>query len=159
MNALLSILQKITRGMYWIAGAALAGMMFLTVADVVLRYFKHPILGTYEIVSLLGAVVIGFAIPQTTLERGHVLMDFLSGRLPFIGQRVLHFVTRLMAVFTFFIIGWNLYKLGNDLRQAGQVSLTLKMPEYPVAYGIAFCCLIECLVLLSDLILKKEKIQ
>ena len=157
MNTFQTALRRVARLMYWIAGAALAAMMFLTVADVVLRYFKMPIVGTYEIVSMLGAIVIGFAVPQTTMERGHVLMDFITGRLPFGAQRVFHLVTRLLAVLTFYIIGWNLYKLGNDLRQTGQVSLTLKFPEYPVAYGIALCCLFECLVLLSDLILKKEK--
>jgi TRAP-type C4-dicarboxylate transport system permease small subunit len=132
--------------------------MFLTVSDVFLRLFKMPIVGTYEIVSLLGAVVIGFAIPQTTLERGHVLMDFLTGRLRGGVQRVLHFLTRLVAVLIFLIIGWNLFVLGNDLFKAGQVSLTLKLPEYPVAYGIAFCCLFECLILLADLI-KKERAE
>lgn len=157
MNIFQTALRRVARLMYWIAGAALAAMMFLTVADVVLRYFKTPIVGTYEIVSMLGAIVIGFAVPQTTMERGHVLMDFITGRLPFGAQRVFHLVTRLLAVLTFYIIGWNLYKLGNDLRQTGQVSLTLKFPEYPVAYGIAICCLFECLVLLSDSILKKEK--
>jgi TRAP-type C4-dicarboxylate transport system permease small subunit len=157
MNIFQTALRRVARLMYWIAGSALATMMFLTVADVVLRYFKMPIVGTYEIVSMLGAIVIGFAVPQTTVERGHVLMDFITGRLPFGAQRVFHLVTRLLAVFTFYIIGWNLYILGNDLRQTGQVSLTLKFPEYPVAYGIAICCLFECLVLLSDLILKKEK--
>jgi TRAP-type C4-dicarboxylate transport system permease small subunit len=156
MHALNALIRRIAGIMYWVAGVALAAMMFLTVADVVLRYFKMPIVGTYEIVSLLGAVVIGFAVPQTTLERGHVLMDFFTGRLPFGGQRMFHFLTRLLAILTFYIIGWNLYKLGNDLWQTGQVSLTLKIPEYPVAYGIAVCCLFECLVLLSDLILKKE---
>jgi len=155
MNGLKVGLQKIAYFMYGIAGVALVGIMFLTVADVFLRLFKMPIVGTYEIVSLLGAVVIGFAIPQTTLERGHVLMDFLTGRLHGSVQRVLHFLTRLIAVVIFLIIGWNLFVLGNDLLKAGQVSLTLKMPEYLVAYGIAFCCLFECLVLLSDLI-KKE---
>ena len=75
------IIKGLSRFMYWIAGAALTGIMFLTVADVFLRYLKMPILGTYEIVSLLGAIVIGFAIPQTTIDRGHVLMDFLTGRL------------------------------------------------------------------------------
>jgi TRAP-type C4-dicarboxylate transport system permease small subunit len=129
--------------------------VFLTVADVFLRMFKIPIEGTYEIVSMLGAVVIGFAVPQTTIERGHVLMDFLTEKLPFVGQRALHLVTRLLASLTFLIIGWNLFKLGNDLLDTGQVSLTLKFPEYPVAFGIAFCCLLECLVLLSDLIKKK----
>lgn len=148
-------IHKVSRLMYWIAGIALVGIMFLTVADVFLRLFKMPIVGTYEIVSLLGAVVIGFAIPQTTLERGHVLMDFLTGRLSHGWERALHFFTRLLGGLTFLIIGWNLFKLGNDLLATGQVSLTLKVPEYPVAYGIAFCCLLECLVLLTDLI--KEK--
>lgn len=155
MNVLNTILQKIVHAMYGIAGIALASIVFLTVADVFLRMFKIPIEGTYEIVSMLGAVVIGFAVPQTTIERGHVLMDFLTEKLPFVGQRVLHLVTRLLASLTFLIIGWNLFKLGNDLLDTGQVSLTLKFPEYPVAYGIAFCCLLECLVLLSDLIKKK----
>ncbi|RPH85966.1 MAG: TRAP transporter small permease [Desulfobacteraceae bacterium] len=155
MNGLKVGLQKIAYFMYGIAGVALVGIMFLTVADVFLRLFKMPIVGTYEIVSLLGAVVIGFAIPQTTLERGHVLMDFLTGRLHGGVQRVLHLFTRLIAAMIFLIIGWNLFVLGNDLLKAGQVSLTLKMPEYPVAFGIAFCCLLQCLVLLADLI-KKE---
>jgi len=155
MNVLNTILQKIVHALYGIAGIALAGIVFLTVADVFLRLFSIPIEGTYEIVSMAGAVVIGFAVPQTTIERGHVLMDFLTEKLPFVGQRVLHLVTRLLACLTFLIIGWNLFKLGNDLLDTGQVSLTLKFPEYPVAYGIAFCCLLECPVLLSDLIKKK----
>ena len=45
--------------------------------------------------------------------------------------------------------------MGNDLRQTGQVSLTLRIPEYPVAYGVGLCCFIECLVLLSELIKRK----
>ncbi len=86
------IIKGLSRFMYWIAGAALTGIMFLTVADVFLRYLKMPILGTYEIVSLLGAIVIGFAIPQTTIDRGHVLMDFLTGRLVLQRAEVFSFV-------------------------------------------------------------------
>jgi TRAP-type C4-dicarboxylate transport system permease small subunit len=156
MKSVVSIIRGMSRLMYWIAGVALVIIVFLTVADVILRMFKLPIVGTYEIVSLLGAVVIGFAVPQTSIERGHVLMDFLTGRLPFGGQRVFYFLARLLAIFTFFILGWNLWKLGIDLRQTGQVSLTLKIPEFPVAYGVGICCFIECLVLATDLILKKE---
>jgi TRAP-type C4-dicarboxylate transport system permease small subunit len=146
------IIKGLSRFMYWIAGTALTGIMFLTVADVFLRLFKRPILGTYEIVSLLGAVVIGFAIPQTSIDRGQVLMDFLTGRFSSPVQQVLHVLTRLLGIVVFVIIGWNLMVMGNDLRQTGQVSLTLRIPEYPVAYGVGFCCFIECLVLLSELI-------
>lgn len=157
MQPVFSLIRGLSRLMYSIAGVALASIMFLTVADVILRAFRRPIVGTYEIVSLLGAVVIGFSIPQTTIEKGHVLMDFLTGRLPFAGQRFFFFLARSLAIFTFFILGWNLWTLGMDLKQTGTVSLTLKIPEFPVALGISICSFIECLVLASDMILKKEE--
>ncbi len=91
MKTIVSIIHSLSRLMYGIAGLALAGIVFLTMADVILREFKLPIVGTYEIVSLLGAIVIGFAIPQTSLERGHVLMDFLTERLAFWRTKVFSF--------------------------------------------------------------------
>jgi hypothetical protein len=54
------------------------------------------------------------------------------------------------------MIAWNLWGLGNDLKKSGEVSLTLQLPFYPVAYGIALCCLVECLVLFVDMVKKRE---
>jgi TRAP-type C4-dicarboxylate transport system permease small subunit len=156
MKIVVSTINGLSRLMYWIAGLALAAIMFLTVADVFLRIFKVPIVGTYEIVSLLGAVVIGFAIPQTSAENGHVIMDFLTGKLPFGGQKFFHVLARVLGILTFFIIGWNLMALGNDLKRTAQVSMTLKIPDFPIAYGIGVCCFIECLVLATNMVLKKE---
>jgi TRAP-type C4-dicarboxylate transport system permease small subunit len=142
--------------MYVVAGVALAGSMFLTVADVVLRSFKRPIVGTYELVGLLGAVVIGFSIPQTSRVKGHVIMDFLTGSLPASAQRVLHVLTRILGVILFAIIAWNLWVLGDDFRKSGEVTLTLQLPLYPVAYGIAVSCFVECLILILDMLGQKE---
>jgi TRAP-type C4-dicarboxylate transport system permease small subunit len=143
--------------MYVIAGIALAGSMFLTVADVILRQFKVPIVGTYELVGLLGAVVVGFAIPQTSRLQGHVIMDFVTAKLSQSWQRPFHVITRILAIGTFAIIAWNLWALGNDLRKSGEVTLTLQLPFYPVAYGIALCCIVECLVLFVDMVEKREE--
>jgi hypothetical protein len=44
-----------------------------------------------------------------------------------------------------------LIKLGMRLHSTGEVSLTIRMPVYPIAYGLAVCCFIECLVLLCDI--------
>jgi len=142
--------------MFVVAGVALAGSMFLTVADVFLRAFKSPIVGTYELVGLLGAVVIGFAIPQTSRVNGHVIMDFLTGKLPPAVQRTLHVLTRILAMAIFLIIAWNLFGLGADYRRTGETTPTLLLPLFPVAYGIGVCCLIECLVLFVDMVEKKE---
>jgi TRAP-type C4-dicarboxylate transport system permease small subunit len=142
--------------MYVVAGIALAGSMFLTVADVILRTLKRPIVGTYELVGLLGALVVGFAIPQTSRLQGHVLMDFVTSKLSSGIQRILQIITRLLAMGLFIIIGWNMLNLGNDFRRVGEVTPTLQLPIYPVAYGIALCCLVECLVLFIDMIEKRD---
>ncbi|MBI5521176.1 MAG: TRAP transporter small permease [Desulfarculus sp.] len=155
MSGFIRLVENLCRYLYWVAGASLASMMFLTVADVVLRLFKRPILGTYELVGFLGALTIGFAIPQTSLDRGHVLMDFLTERLKGLGGRALYVATRLLGVGLFAIIAWNLFLMGNDLLDKSEVSLTLHLPQYPLAYGIAFCCLVQCLVLITDLARKE----
>lgn len=156
MVMLRRLVESISRYLYWIAGAALVSMMFLTVADVILRAFKHPILGTYELVGYLGALAIGFAIPQTSLDRGHVLMDFLTAKLKGLPSRLLYWLTRLLGIAVFAVIGWNLYLVGNDLLDKQEVTLTLHLPQFPVAYGIALCSLVECLVLLTDIREKGE---
>jgi TRAP-type C4-dicarboxylate transport system permease small subunit len=151
MTRLTLLVENLSRYLYWIAGVALAFMMFLTVGDVILRAFKTPIVGTYELVGYLGALAVGFAIPKTSLDRGHVLMDFLTEKLSGRPARLLNQLTRLIGVGVFAIFAWNLFLMGNDLLAKQEVTLTLHLPQYPVAYGIAFCCLVQCLVLFSDL--------
>jgi TRAP-type C4-dicarboxylate transport system permease small subunit len=145
-------IRDLSRLLNVIAGVALTFMMSLTVADVVLRYFKRPIVGTYELVALSGAVVIGFSIPFTSWERGHIYVDFLIQRLPRAIRKAFQIVTRLLGMGLFLLIGWNLIQMGMDLQRSGEVSLTLQLPFYPVAYGIGACCFVQCLVLLADIL-------
>lgn len=131
---------------------ALVSMMVLTVTDVVLRMFKRPITGTYEIVGLLGAIVIGFGIPITSWIRGHIFVDFLTQKFPQGRRNVVNIFTRLLGIGLFFIAGWNLIIVGIDLYHTGEVSLTRQLPFYPIAYGLAVSCFVQCLVLICDII-------
>jgi lipopolysaccharide export LptBFGC system permease protein LptF len=63
---------------------------------------------------------------------------------------VFHTATRCLGIGLFFVIGWNLIKMGADLSKSGEVSPTLQMPFYPVVYAVGVCCFIQCLVLLAD---------
>jgi TRAP-type C4-dicarboxylate transport system permease small subunit len=134
------------------AGIAVTFIMLLTVLDVILRFFRRPIVGTYELVAFSGAVVIGFAIPLTSWMRGHIYVDLFTAKLPKAAQSVFNLITRCMGIGLFFLIGWNLIKVGMDLQQTGEVSLTLQLPFYPVAYGVAVSCFVQCLVLLADML-------
>jgi len=135
-----------------VAGIAITFIMALTVMDVILRSFRRPILGTYELVAFSGAVVIGFAIPLTSWVRGHIYVDVFTAKLPKTARTIFNLITRCMGMGLFFLIGWNLIRVGMDLHKSGEVSLTLQLPFYPVAYGVAVACFVECLVLLADMV-------
>jgi TRAP-type C4-dicarboxylate transport system permease small subunit len=135
-----------------IGGGALIGMMLLTVLDVILRYFGSAIIGTYEIVSMLGGVVIGCALPRTSWEKCHVTVDLMVEKLSDKWRALLFFVTRISAMGLFFLFGWNLIKMARDYYKAGESSLTLTIPLYPLVFALGICCLIECMVLLGEVL-------
>lgn len=151
MERLLYGVGWLSRQINVIAGIAITFIMLITVFDVILRYFRRPIVGTYELVAFSGAVVIGFAIPLTSWMRAHIYVDFFTASLPRALRSVFNLATRSMGIALFLLIGWNLILVGMDLQQSGEVSLTLQLPFYPVAYGVAFSCFVQCLVLLADM--------
>lgn len=133
-------------------GAALLSlMMLLTVVDVILRYLGRPITGTFELTAFAGALVTGFALAQTSLDGAHVNVDILVEVVSARKKKILFIFNRLLGIGVFGLLTWGLFVKGNELYSAGEVSLTLHVPYYPVAYGLSLCCLGESLVLLSDM--------
>jgi TRAP-type C4-dicarboxylate transport system permease small subunit len=135
-----------------IAGISLIMLMLLTIVDVVLRGFNRPMVGTYELVALSGAVAIGFSMPRTALLRAHIYVDFLIATFSRTVRNLFNVTTRLLVMFLLILIGWNLFTFGSDLQRSGEVSLTLQLPFYPVAYGLGICCFVQCLVMVCDII-------
>ena len=152
----MNLFQKISYGLssklYWIAGAAIVTMMLITCADVILRYFRMPIPGTYELVCFLGSVAAAFAMAHTTLEKGHVSVSFVVERFPKRVQGLIGTVTNLFGLFLFVLIARQATIYANDLRLSGEVSLTLELPFYPFVYGIALSAAVVSLILVSSLV-------
>jgi len=126
-------------------------MMLLTVVDVILRYLGRPITGKFELMSFAGALVVGLALAQTSLDGAHVNVDILTQAMSVGNQKIFLVFNRLIGIGIFVLLAWSLFDKGNDLYKTGEVSLTLQVPYYPVAYGLSFCCLVEALVLFSNL--------
>jgi TRAP-type C4-dicarboxylate transport system permease small subunit len=136
----------------YVACAAVVIMMLLTCADVILRLFGHPILGTYEMIGFSGAVVISFALAYTSLEKGHIAVELLVDHLPKRLQVFINGINSLIGAALFSLIAWQSFVYAGDLRESGEVSLTLQIPTYPFVYGISVGCGLLCLVLLADAI-------
>jgi len=144
--------KSMNRIIYLVAGFALMFMMLLTVADVIMREFDKPIIGTFELVGLSAAVVIGFCIPYTTSLKSHIAVDFFTMKLSDKAKNALLLITRVLATALFFIIAYNMLLMARDLYRSGEVSLTIKMPFYPIAIGIGLCCFVQTWTLLVDFI-------
>jgi TRAP-type C4-dicarboxylate transport system permease small subunit len=152
MDGFLNLVRQVSRFLNGIAGVSITFIMLLTVCDVILRAFRVPIVGAYELVAFTGALVIGFAVPFTSWLRAHIFVDFFVLWLPKKVQGAFHVVTRCVGIVLFFLIGWNLIKVGMDLHRTGEVSPTLQLPFYYVAFAVSVACFVECVVLFCDIV-------
>ena len=152
MKGFLAAVRGVSSALAAVAGGSLTFLMLLTIADVVLRMLGRPIVGTYELVALGGAIAIGLSLPLTSWVRGHIYVDSFVARLPRVPRAVLNVATRLLVLALVFLLGWNLLKYALDLRSAGEVTPTLRVPFFPVAFGMGLACLLECLVTIADIV-------
>jgi len=136
-----------------IASAAIFSMMALTSVDIFLRYFfRKPISGTYEIVALLGAVAVSFAMAHTLVEKGHVAVSLI---VQLFSKRIQGIVESFISVFGIILFGlitWQSVLYGIDCQRSGEVSLTLEIPFYPIIYGVALGAAVVCMILIVDLV-------
>ncbi|MEA3470842.1 MAG: TRAP transporter small permease [Thermodesulfobacteriota bacterium] len=135
----------------WVAAGALVIMMVLTCTDVVLRFFRHPIPGTYEIVGLLGTAVISFSLAYTTAKKGHIAVEFIVSRFTGKTQNIIDSVNNFLSLILFAVITWQSALYALDLRESGEVSLTVQIPIHPFVFGISAGCGLVCFVLALDL--------
>lgn len=151
---MVSIEKSITRAadlFNWVAAVALVGMMLLTCADVIMRRsFNQPIPGAYEIVSLLGALLIAFALAYTTAQKGHIAVEFVIQKFSKKTQRAIDAVNHLLGITLFGILAWQSVLYAMDLRASGEVSMTVQIPIHPFVFGIAIGCVLVSLVLVLD---------
>jgi TRAP-type C4-dicarboxylate transport system permease small subunit len=161
MNPFEKRVKQIVRYMYYVAGGAIVGMMVLTCVDVALRFtvtiyakyrwefltYLHPIPGTYELVCFFGSTAAAFAMAHTSVEAGHVSVSILIRLFSEKVRAVFQIVTSFLGVLLFAIICWRSVIYALELKESGEVSMTLQLPYYPFVYGVAFGAFAVCMVL------------
>lgn len=144
---------SLSSGFNILASASLFAMILLTCIDVFMRYFfNRPLAGTYDVVSLMGAVIAAFAMPYTMLEKGHVAVELLVMRLSKKTQLVFETVTHTAGILLFLLVCWQCVVLAVDMKAAGEVTPTLLLPFYPIVYCMAVCFFVLCLAILANLL-------
>ncbi len=152
MKAFLNGVEKVSKFMQGISGVFLTFIILLTVADVLLRIFGHPVPGAVEITAMCGGIVAGFTVPMTSWMKGHIAVDFLLNASSVKVRNAIETITRCVGIVMFIFVGYNAIRIGRGFQEAGEVTGTLELPMYPVVYGIAAGLFVLSIVLFCDIL-------
>jgi TRAP-type C4-dicarboxylate transport system permease small subunit len=152
MKRFLKVVYTLDLSLQVVAGLGLAFMMLVTVIDVTMRALGRPIIGAIELICFSGAIVVGFAIPYSSWMKAHIYVDMLEAKLSKRSRLSLNLVTKTIGILLFLFIGYNFILYGFNLKQSGEVSAGLKIPYYPITFGLAVSCFMESLTLFADLL-------
>ena len=130
----------------------LAGMSLLTCADVIGRFFKHPIFGSVELVGFMGVLAAAMALPFTHETRGHIGVELLVRRMPEKRRVLIDVCTGIISFALFVVVAWRMVLYGVSLKQSGEVSMNLELPEYLVIFAVAGCFLVLSAVIAKGVV-------
>ena len=125
----------------YISAFAVAGMMLITVLDVLLRaVVNYPIRGTLEIVELLLAASFFLALPATFLRDEHIVVDMIDRKAGPRGVDVLKRIAALVSVFLLAMLAWQGWIAAQDTLVFNDVTADLAIPRIyywaPVLVGL-----------------------
>lgn len=152
MKRFVAGIVNIDKSLYVIAGSILACMVILTLCDVILRNFGHPITGSMEFIQYGGCIVFAFSVPFGTLLGSQVIVDIVTEKLSPGKKRVINIITRCVGILLFLFIAYNFVVYGIDVSKTGERTASFKIPYYPFAYALAFSFFLQSLTICCDLL-------
>jgi TRAP-type C4-dicarboxylate transport system permease small subunit len=136
----------------YLAAMFLAGMVLLTVADIVLRtFFSYPIRGMLELIELGLACTIFVALPAVFLRDEHLVVDVIDHLTRPGVVRALKVLGTLVSMVVLVAMAWRMVLQARNSYDFGDVTPDLSIPKMwywvPVLFGVVASAL-ACLFLL-----------
>ena len=152
MKYITPIIDWISDKLRFFAAACLVGMTLLTCADVVGRFFRHPIFGSVELVGFMATLAVALALPYTHRLKGHIGVEILVRMLPERAQHIIDVCTSVLSLGLVALITWRMTLYAGTIRNSGEVSMNLELPIHYVIYIVSFCFFIFALVVIQDIV-------
>jgi len=129
---------RVTSWLARVAACILAAVAVVTFCDVVARYvFNAPFTFTVEFTELSMALIVYFGVGLTTHDRGHIVVDVVTLRLPEAVRAVLALTTNVLSFLFLVIMVWWLWQRAGFLLVKGDTTQIWLIPYWPVAYLMA----------------------
>ena len=151
IHSLNRVVSPSVRIINYVAAGVLALMMFLTAADVLLRYlFNRPISGTWELTSYMMAVIVGFGLSYCAFVKGLISVEVLTSRFSQKVQTILNCVTYFLSFCFFGLVTWQTILYIKIMFESNLVSAVLLIPTFPFIAALALGSLVFTLVIFKD---------
>lgn len=148
-------IRRFNKIMHWAAGAALLGILALTVADITGRSgFSSPVPGTVEVTSMALVVVVFFAVAHSEDMGDHITIDLIYERLGEQAQLVLDVFADLFVLGVLALMTFQLYHFGLRNIDSGAETPVLDWPVWPFVIVAALGALGYAVATLMRLILR-----
>ena len=135
-----------------VGAACLVGMTLLTCVDVVGRFFKHPVFGSVELVTLMGVFGVVFSLPFTHETKGHIGVELFVAKLPRKTRALIDVCTGFFSFLFFGLVTWRMFDYAWKMMESGEVSMNLELPEYLTIVVVAFCVVVFSLIIVKGLV-------
>jgi TRAP-type C4-dicarboxylate transport system permease small subunit len=145
--------RSATRMLLALGMMMLGAMMFLTAADVILRYIlNNPVPGAYEMIQYMMAIVVSFGVAYCAYQGGHVNVDFLVARFPKKVRGIIGMITSFLTFALFVLITWQNLIYIKEQYDSKLTSAVLLIPVYPFIAVVTVGTAVFCLILVRDMI-------
>ena len=149
-----AVVTWISNALIAISAAALGVMLFLSVADVIGRYFfLRPIEGTSELVGTLLIIASSLGLGYCQLVKGNISIDVFTRRFKPRGQAILNICSYLMSIAVTVIMTWrgSLMMYDYMFKQLGGTSATLGIILWPFMFIMSLGFAWVTIIFLIDL--------
>lgn len=152
-HSLYRVVYLISRSINSVAAGILIAMMFLTAADVLLRYiFNRPLTGALELTEFMMVSIVAFSAAYCVYLKGHVRVELVISRFSTRVQAVMNSITYLLSLGLFSLITWQGFLYIKAILNDKLTSAVLLVPIFPFVAILAFGFIVFVLMLLVDCI-------
>ncbi len=152
MNYLWKITEFVSGKMKVVGAACLFGMVLLTCADVIGRFFKHPVFGSVELVVFMGVLAVAMSLPFTHQNDGHIGVELFVRNLPKKTQSFISLVTSILSLGLFVLVTWRMFRYAVQMHESGEVSMNLELPEYLIIFALSFGFVVFTLTIIRSIV-------
>lgn len=151
MKRIATTIKQFNLFCYGASALLLIFVALITFFDVIGRYFRIPIPGTFELSQLALSCMIFLTLAHTQAIKGHIFLDYTIP-LPHKGQKILDVLLSLVSLFVMAVLTWKSVPFIIDSYTSKEWTDYHQIPVYFIKIFLFVGSITFCLQLIIDII-------